>query len=330
MQLHPLKFQTIFKDKIWGGTKIRTYLKKDFGDLPNCGETWELSGVKGDISQVDGGPYHGTDLTTLIDKFKGDLVGHRIFEKYGTDFPLLVKFIDANDDLSIQVHPNDDLAQSRHGSLGKTEMWYIIQADKGASLITGFNRELNKAQYLEAFNNNALPEILNREQAEADDVFFIPAGRVHTIGRNILLAEIQQTSDVTYRIYDFDRVDSEGRKRELHVEEAVDAIDYAHYDEYKTHYDRQKNQSVNLVTCPYFTTNRIYLEQPQNRQYASLDSFVILICLEGSCQLEFDSGTSQQVILGDVILVPASVKELRIRPEGVVKMLESYPSLFEK
>ena len=329
MQLHPFKFQTIFKDKIWGGTKIKTYLNKDFGDLPNCGETWELSGVEGNISKVHGGPFHGTDLTTLIDKFQAELVGERIFEKHGAEFPLLVKFIDANDDLSIQVHPDDSLAQSRHGSLGKTEMWYIIQADEDANLITGFNRELTKANYLDAFSNNALPEILNREQAQADDVFFIPAGRVHTIGKNILLAEIQQTSDVTYRIYDFDRVDWQGRKRELHVEQAVDAIDYSYYAEYKTQYNQQLNHTVNLVTSPYFITNRIYHEQPQNRQYFDLDSFVILICLEGSCQLEFDGGKLQRVTLGDVILVPAAIKQVGIRPEGVIKMLESYPSPFE-
>ncbi len=329
MELHPFKFQTIFKDKIWGGTKIKTYLDKDFGPLPNCGETWELSGVKGDISKVDRGPHHGTELTELIDNYRGKLVGERVFERNGIEFPLLIKFIDAVDDLSIQVHPNDDLAQSRHGSRGKTEMWYIIQADPGANLITGFNRPLDKAQYLEAFEKNSLTEILNREPAQADDVYFIPAGRVHTLGKNILMAEIQQTSDVTYRIYDFDRVDSKGSKRELHVQQAIDAIDYSFHGEYKTNYDRQLNRAVNLVTCPYFTTNRIYHDQPQHRDYAPLDSFVILICLEGSCEVEFGTGHSRPVKLGDVILVPASIKELRVRPVGVVKLLESYPTPFE-
>jgi len=204
-KLYPLKFKTIFKDKIWGGQKIKTILNKDFGKLPNCGETWEISGVEGNISEVSEGELEGQSLTELIRIYKSDLVGFNIYKKYKDEFPLLIKFIDATEDLSIQVHPGDNLAKKRHNSFGKTEMWYVLQADEGASLIAGFNKELTKESYKEYFESGNLDEILNREIVTKDDVFFLPAGRVHTIGKGIMIAEIQQTSDITYRIYDFNR-----------------------------------------------------------------------------------------------------------------------------
>ena len=209
MQLYPLKFTPIFKDKIWGGHKIRTYLKKDTGNLPNCGESWEISGVPGNISIARSGPLTGKKLTDLIREFKGQLLGEHVFERFNGEFPLLIKFIDANDDLSVQVHPNDELARERHNSPGKTEMWYIIDAEKGASLISGFKKDIEKDDYTESLKNGKLMDLLNMEKVENDDVFFIPAGRVHSIGRGILLAEIQQTSDVTYRIFDFNRKDDQ-------------------------------------------------------------------------------------------------------------------------
>ena len=321
--LYPLKFRTIFKDKIWGGQKIKQVLNKDFSPLPNCGETWELSGVPGNISVVNNGPLAGKSLTELIATYQADLLGKQVFEKYGEQFPLLVKFIDANDDLSIQVHPDDELAKKRHNSFGKTEMWYILQADEGASLITGFNQPVDREKYVQQFETGKLTEILNREPVAAEDLFFIPAGRVHTIGKGILLAEIQQTSDVTYRIYDFDRVDDKGQKRELHVEEALDAIDYNFYDEYKTSYERKVNTPVEMVSCPYFTTSRLHFSESTSRNYSDIDSFIIYVCYEGSVEI----GRKEwgvELKAGEVALLPASIKEVALQTETGFKLLESY------
>jgi mannose-6-phosphate isomerase len=321
--LYPLRFEPFYKDKIWGGQKLRTLLGKDYGDLPNCGETWEISGVPGNVSVVSEGPLAGRDLRDLIASFQGALVGDKVYARHGQDFPLLIKFIDANDDLSIQVHPDDALAKARHNSLGKTEMWYIIQADAGSSLISGFNQPVTRASYQAAFEGGHLTELLNREQAEAGDVFFLPAGRVHTIGRGLLLAEIQQTSDVTYRIYDFDRTDAEGNHRELHVEQALDAIDYHPYDHYKTQYQDQENQPVELATCPYFTTNKLLLKEPLSRSYHDLDSFVIFVCVAGQVRLHFETGNTV-IQAGQACLLPAVLKEVTLTPEGQATLLESF------
>jgi mannose-6-phosphate isomerase len=323
MELYPLKFKTIFKDKLWGGQKINTILRKDFGDLPNCGETWEISGVVGNVSVVADGALTGQTLNELIDTFGADLLGGQVKERFGNEFPLLVKFIDANDDLSIQVHPDDKLAKERHDSFGKTEMWYIFQADPGSKLIAGFNRPLTKEEYLEYFNSGKLMDILNQEEAQADDVFFLPAGRVHTIGKGLLLAEIQQTSDVTYRIYDFDRTDDQGNKRELHVEEALDAIDYEHYPEYKTSYSDKKNEPVSLVDCQYFTTNKLDFDKSASRDYSDLDSFKILVCMEGAAEVTF-AGSAYPIGKGEAMLIPATIKYIELETEDGFKMLESY------
>ncbi len=323
MNLYPLKFKTIFKDKIWGGEKINTVLGKNFEPLPNCGETWEVSGVEGNISEVAEGDLTGNDLKSLIQKYKGELVGNRVFEKYGDDFPLLIKFIDANDDLSIQVHPDDALAKKRHNSFGKTEMWYVMQADEGAKLISGFNQEVDKEKYLEHFNSGKLTEILNQEDVNTDDVYFLPAGRVHTIGKGLLIAEIQQTSDITYRIYDFDRKDAQGNTRELHVEEALDAIDYNYYPEYKTPYNDKPEEASKLIKSDYFETNKIVLKGSFERDFSDLDSFVIYICLEGGVTLQYGSA-SMHFKMGDSILVPASIKKYTLHGDPSVKLLETY------
>jgi len=231
--LYPLKFKPIFKDKIWGGNKIKTLLNKDFSPLPNCGESWEISGVQDEISVVSNGFLIGNNLQELIEIYMGDLVGDQVYQKYGIEFPLLIKFIDAHDDLSIQVHPNDKLAMQRHNAYGKTEMWYIIDADRGAKLISGFNTEVTKDAYIKHLENNTLNLILNYEEVKAGDVFFMPAGRVHAIGKGILLTEIQQTSDITYRIYDYNRKGTDGKPRELHTSLALDAIDFKSYDNYR-------------------------------------------------------------------------------------------------
>ena len=321
-QLYPLKFETIFKDKIWGGQKIKTVLGKDFGNLPNCGETWEISGVKGNESVVLEGVLKGKSLPQLIEEFKGELVGESVYQQFGNEFPLLIKFIDANDDLSIQVHPDDVLAKKRHNSFGKTEMWYVFQADKGANLITGFNQPLTRESYLKAFNSGKLMDILNKETVSEGDVYFLPAGRVHTIGKGLFIAEIQQTSDITYRIYDFDRVDDKGNKRELHVEEALDAIDYNYYPEYKTKYQDKTNEAVSLVNCQYFETNKLSCTEKITRTYTH-DSFTILICFEGSLVLNSEVG-DLNIKKGEAILIPASIKTVQLIPSPDFKVLETF------
>jgi mannose-6-phosphate isomerase len=321
--LYPLKFKTIYKDKIWGGQKIKTYLNKDFGNLPNCGETWEISGVKTDVSVVADGPLAGEHLDQLLEQYKDELVGKKVYDHFGNIFPLLVKFMDANDDLSIQVHPNDELAKKRHNSFGKTEMWYIIESDPGSTLISGFNKELTQQDYLDKFNSGHLMDILNRETAVAGDVFFLPAGRVHTIGKGLLLAEIQQTSDITYRIYDFDRVDDKGNKRELHTEEALAAIDYKHYPDYKTEYQPKKDETVELVSCPYFTTSVMDFDTSTKKDYSNLDSFVIYVCLYGEFTIKYGN-YDYPVKMGDCILLPKSIDEVELITTTSFKALESY------
>ncbi|WP_338875649.1 type I phosphomannose isomerase catalytic subunit [Spirosoma sp. SC4-14] len=323
--LYPLTFETIFKDKIWGGQKIKTILGKDFSPLPNCGETWEVSDVEGNVSVVKEGTLKGKSLRDLVAQYKGELVGKHVYDKFGDRFPLLIKFIDANDDLSIQVHPNDDLAAKRHSGFGKTEMWYIMQADEGAKLNSGFNREVTKDEYVKAVADNAIQDILNIESAKPGDVFFLPAGRVHYIGKGLLLAEIQQTSDTTYRIYDFDRVDATtGQKRELHTEQAVDAIDYHHYDHYKTQYEKTLNESVNAVKSDYFVTNVLNFDEEVEHDYTHIDSFVILICVDGALTIEAKGGYSVSLKMGQCALIPASVNNVTLVPDGSMTVLETY------
>lgn len=321
--LYPLKFKTIFKDKIWGGQKIKTYLHKDFGSLPNCGETWELSGVKSDVSVVNGGALDGESLADLLEQYKDELVGKKVYDHFGNIFPLLIKFIDANDDLSVQVHPNDELAKKRHNSFGKTEMWYVIEADPGSTLIAGFNQEMTEEKYVDALNSGHIMDILNKENVTAGDVFFLPAGRVHTIGKGLLIAEIQQTSDITYRIYDFDRVDDKGNKRELHTQEALAAIDYKHYPEYKTIYQPEKDETVHLVSCPYFTTNILDFDKSTSKDYSALDSFVVHVCVEGAYNVTYN-GETYPVKMGECILLPKSIDKIELETTTGFKILESY------
>lgn len=311
-------------DKIWGGDKIKTHLGKDFGNLPNCGESWEISGVQDHVSLVANGFLAGNNLEELIEIYMGELVGDKVYEKFGVEFPLLIKFIDANDDLSIQVHPDDELSKKRHQAFGKTEMWYVMQADKGAKLNLGFKEELTKEQYLARFEAGELMDILNFEEVKEGDVLFMPAGRVHAIGRGVMVAEIQQTSDVTYRIYDYDRKDAEGKGRELHVELALDAIDFSVPDSYKTDYEPKQNEPVEVVKCDYFTTNVLQLDEKLERDFHKQDSFVIYICLEGKLEVEYQDG-KESVQKGETILVPAAIEQFFLNPEtSDVKLLEVY------
>lgn len=321
--LYPLKFDTIFKEKIWGGTKIKDILRKDFAPLNNCGETWEISGVPGNLSKVSEGVLKGQTLPELIDTFGADLVGKKVYERYGNEFPLLIKFIDAAQDLSIQVHPDDKLAKERHDSLGKTEMWYIFQADEGAKLITGFNKDTSKEEYLEYLYSGKLTDLLNIEMVEAGDTFYLPAGRVHTIGKGLLLAEIQQTSDVTYRIYDFDRTDDQGNKRELHTEQALDALDYQHYSDYKTRVSKGINEVVPLVKSEYFQTNLLEFTTGIIREHYDKDSFIIYTCTEGEAEIQ-TLGQTTKISMGNAVLVPQKFPEVHIRTKSGFKILETF------
>ncbi|QZT38139.1 class I mannose-6-phosphate isomerase [Halosquirtibacter xylanolyticus] len=321
--LYPFKFTPILKDKIWGGKKLEDILGKKIAPLPNAGESWEISGVEGDVSTVANGFLAGNDLQDLIEVYMGELVGDSVYESFGTEFPLLIKFIDANDDLSIQVHPDDTLSKERHNAFGKTEMWYVVQADKGSTLISGFSKEVTKEEYVKAVEDNTVMEMLNTEEVQAGDVFFMPAGRVHAIGSGLLVAEIQQTSDVTYRIYDFNRKDADGNGRELHTELAVDAIDFTKEDNYRTAYEVKNNESSELVSCKYFTTNVLELTENIEMSYNKLDSFVIYMCLEGAYEIQWEEGTVE-VGLGETVLVPASMENFTLKPKGQAKLLEVY------
>jgi len=321
-ELYPLKFIPIFKSPLWGGTKLGSVLNKPITGLEICGESWEVSGVKNNISIVSEGDLESRTLVDLIDEYKAELVGKSTYQKYGNSFPLLIKYIDANQDLSIQVHPNDELAAERHDSFGKTEMWYVIAAEKGASLITGFNKATSKEEYLDFFERGHILDLLNKEDVKADDVYYLPAGRVHTIGKGLLIAEIQQTSDITYRIYDFDRVDKDGNKRELHIESAIEAIDYNHYGDYKTRFDQTAQYST-LVKSDYFITNRILTENIHSSDYTGIDSFKILMILDGVGKIETSVG-EYTYSTGDTYLIPACINSLAIIPEKESKILEVY------
>ena len=322
-KLYPLKFHPIFKGYIWGGNKLKQILGKDLGNLTMAAESWEISAVEDNITVVANGFLAGNNLQELIKRYMGDLVGGRIYKKYGIKFPILIKFIDANDKLSIQVHPDDNLAVKRNLPNGKTEMWYVLQAEEGASLISGFNREVDKDEYQEYFNNGVLPEILNYEKVSAGDVFDIPAGRIHAIGSGILLAEIQQTSDATYRIYDWERKDKNGKGRQLHTELAIDAIDYTYYKDYKTAYNSPLNKTTELVHCNHFNTNLLKFDSKIEKDYSSVDSFIIYMCTEGSFTLHYDS-ESMMVNKGETILLPAVLEIFQLVPKGSCTILEIY------
>lgn len=323
-KLYPLKFTPIYKHKIWGGTKLKDVLKKDIsGD--DVGESWEISGVQDNLSVVANGFLAGNNLQELIEVYMGDLVGEKIYEKFGIEFPLLIKFIDANDILSVQVHPDDEMAKERHHSYGKTEMWYVIEAEKDAELIAGFNRPISKEEYVQNVKAGSLEQVLNSEKVKKGSCLFMPAGRVHAIGSGVLVAEIQQTSDITYRIFDWNRKDSEGKERELHTDLALEAIDFSFHKDYMTHYDVVKNQTASLVQCPYFTTNFMTLTKEKTQEYHHLDSFVIYMCVDGEAILHTAAG-ELTIAKGETVLIPANVEEVTIKPQKAVEVLEIYIS----
>ncbi len=322
-KLYPMKFTPLFRDKIWGGQKIKSVLDMDFGGLPNCGEAWVLSGVGGNETVVANGFLEGNELNELVEIYMDDLVGGKVYEKYQNEFPILVKFIDANDYLSIQVHPDDLLAKKRGIGNGKTEMWYIISADEGSELIAGFNKKMTQKTYLGHLESKKLKDILNVEKVSAGDVFFIPAGRVHALGPGILLAEIQQTSDTTYRIYDWDRLDDKGNSRQLHTAEALEAIDFNVYDSYRSAYPAIKNKSIEVVNQPFFTTNMLHLDKPLSKNYEELDSFVIYTCVKGDLVVNYQDNVVK-LRMGECLLIPNVVNKIDIHPSKESKLLETY------
>lgn len=321
--LYPFKFKTIHKERVWGGKKLRTYFNDIADDVESLGESWLLSGVEGDQSEVTNGFLAENELNELVEIYMGDLVGEKNYERFGNVFPILVKFIDTDDWLSIQVHPDDALAKQRNEDGGKTEMWYVMDAKADAQLISGFSKEINKETYLEHLNKKTLKEVLNHEQVKAGDVYFIPAGRVHAIGQGITLAEIQQTSDTTYRIYDWDREDAQGNSRELHTDNALDAINFEVEKSYKTSYRSKANETVNLVKSPYFITNLLDLDHGIQKDYGYLDSFVIQLCVEGSYRLIFDEDKIN-VQAGEAVLIPALTTDVQMIPDRKAKILEVY------
>jgi mannose-6-phosphate isomerase len=322
-ELYPLKFKPLYKEKVWGGNKISSVLKHNYAPLPNCGEVWMISGVEDNESIVSNGFLKSNSLSELVEVYMGDLVGDKVFEKFGNEFPLLFKFIDTQEYLSVQVHPGDEMALERHGSLGKTEMWYVLQADEGSELISGFKKKITKQDYLQHLKNKSLKEILNFEAVSGGDVFYIPAGHVHAIGPGILLAEIQQSSDVTYRIYDWDRFDAASLTRELHTDLALDAIDFDTEGANKARPAGAKNRPVLLQNSEFFTVNLIDADISLNRECFQIDSFIVHLCIEGSYELTSFNG-SVKMSTGQAVLIPASTEEYQINPSPSCRILETY------
>ena len=319
--MKPLKFNALLKQTLWGGDKIIPF--KHLSDkLENVGESWEISGVKGNETLVTEGEFAGQSLNDVVIALKADLVGKANYERFGNEFPLLIKFIDARQDLSIQVHPTDEIAQKQGKDRGKTEMWYIMDSEPDAKLYSGLKKEITPEQYKEMVENDTICDALAQYAVKEGDCFFLPAGRIHAIGTGCFLAEIQQTSDVTYRIYDFKRKDKDGNYRQLHTKEAAECINYTVENNYRTEYVPVKNQGIALVNCPYFSTAVYDLDEPMTLDYSELDSFVILIGMKGSGTVTDGEGNTLTLNAGESMLVPATTQTLKV--EGTVKFLETY------
>ncbi|MBQ4377026.1 MAG: class I mannose-6-phosphate isomerase, partial [Bacteroidales bacterium] len=312
--LYPLKFMPLYKNKVWGGNKIKTF-GFDYDPLPNCGEMWVLSAVEGNESVVANGPLAENTLNELLEIYMGDLIGERNYERFGDEFPLLFKIIDAADRLSIQVHPDDALARERGFANGKTEMWYVVEAENGAEIVDGFSQAITPEQYQQLLAEGRLEEVLHKEHPQAGDVFFVPAGRVHAIGKGLLLAEIQQSSDCTYRIYDYNRPDSNGKLRQLHTAEALDAIDFSEVRDGRTAYNYRANATTSVVQTPYFTTNLIAFDKPIRKDFSQLESFVVYLCVEGLMAVK-SLETIVPIHAGECVLVPAMADTVELYSEG--------------
>lgn len=334
--LYPMLFEHNFVETVWGGCRLKP-LKGLAADDCKIGESWEISAVEGRESVVSNGALAGKKLTTIVEEYGELVLGKKTVQMFGRKFPLLIKFIDAAADLSIQVHPDDKLAAERHGSLGKTEMWYVIDADKGAHLYSGFKSQIDKEEYAKRVEDGSICDVLNSCEVQRGYSFFIPAGRVHAICGGLLIAEIQENSDITYRIFDYNRPGLDGKPRQLHTELAKDAIDYTVYDNYRTEYECEKNQPAVLAENKYFTVNRLHIDCVARRELSAYDSFVVYMCLKGSCRIEIPSSTccgkelpdmdSLHLLEGHSCLVPAIYADVNIlpdNPEGETELLEVY------
>lgn len=316
-----IKFEPLLKQTIWGGDKI-LHFKHLNTRIENVGESWEISGVKDSESFVSEGPWKGLSLNQLVGEMKQDLVGKENYERFGDEFPLLIKFIDAHQDLSIQVHPTDEIAQRKGKPHGKTEMWYVMDSAPEAKLFTGLKKQITPEQYEQMVEDGTICDALAQYEVKEGDVFFLPAGRIHAIGSGCFLAEIQQTSDVTYRIYDYKRRDKDGNYRQLHTKEAAECINFKVENDYRTHYVERQNQGVTLVQCPYFSTAVYDLDEPMTLDYSELDSFVVLIVVKGEGKITDNEGNKVSVKAGDTLLVPATTETLNV--SGTLKFLETY------
>lgn len=322
--MYPLKFEPVLKQTLWGGDKIIPF-KHLNETLPNVGESWEVSAVEGSESVVANGSDKGLTLPEMVRRYREELVGEANYARFGNKFPLLVKFIDARQKLSIQVHPGDELAKKRHNSFGKNEMWYVVSADQGATLISGFSRQITPKEYKERVHNGTFDEVLQTCAIQPGDVFYVPAGRVHGIGAGAFVVEVQQSSDVTYRIYDYNRKDKDGKLRELHVSQALDAINFADVqDDFRTEYEATPNEPVEILTTPYFSVSLYDMTEEITCDYSELDSFVIFVCIEGSCRMTDDMQNEITVCAGETVLFPAVTQSVNIIPDGKVKLLEAY------
>lgn len=320
--MEPIKFKPILKQTLWGGGKIVKFKGIDGHDGEQIGESWELSGVPGNESVAANGEYEGRTLTEIVAAEKERLVGTDNYKRFGDEFPLLIKFIDAKQDLSIQVHPDDEKAQKYGLRNGKTEMWYIMNSDADASLRCGMKAKITPERYKEMVADGTICDAIAEYPVKEDDCFFIPAGRIHSIGKGCFLAEIQQTSDATYRIYDFNRRDKDGNLRELHTEKAAECIDYTVLNDYRTEFTAEKNRGVQIVSCPFFNTAVYDLDEPMTLDYSELDSFVVLIGLKGEARLTDNEGNTTTLRGGETLLVPASTATIKV--DGNIKFLETY------
>jgi mannose-6-phosphate isomerase len=321
INMKPIKFNPLLKSTIWGGDKIIPFKHLTLNQ-ENVGESWEISGVKDNESIIADGEYAGTKLNDLLAQLKGKLIGEENYKRFGNEFPLLIKFIDARDQLSIQVHPTDEIAKKQGKERGKTEMWYIMNSDEDAKLRSGLKKKITPEEYEKMVENDTITDALAEYNVKEGDCFFLPAGRIHSIGTGCFLAEIQQTSDVTWRIYDFKRKDKDGNYRQLHTKQAAESINYNVENDYRTDYKPEKNQGVSLVRCPYFCTSIYDLNEPMTIDYSSLDSFVIFICLKGNGEISDNEGNKMSLEAGESILIPATTKQIYIK--GEIKFLESY------
>ena len=330
--LYPFKFKPQLFHKLWGGQTIKQWYDHVPADYENVGESWVISDIERFPTEVANGPHAGDELQDLLEVYMDELVGESVYENFGNQFPLLMKFIDAEDDLSIQVHPDDEYALEHEDSLGKTEMWYILPGGPDAAIYLGWNQEMNRTLIHAAIQDGSLPNYLREYKVKEGDVALIPTGTVHAMLRNTILAEIQENSDLTYRLYDYNRVGNDGRKRPLKLAQALDVMNYSQSPANAvTHPQPIRNGAVNLQQTPYFTTNLLSLDKPAQRDYAPLDSFVAFMSVQGACEVTaLDCEAEEKTVslqIGEAVLIPACLNDILITPQPSCQLLEVYVEL---